>query len=147
MNNMTEKLIEDSREARRAKLNLISTLIGAGLFLGGIICLLIRAVTGSYLDTDGILHEYFFLIPMAFIFFFAGFVTFLVVGIRNNYIAISFGVVGVCIGAFLMLIASNSGKPLEIPSAAVMGAGIAEMISGCVRVISKKSKKTKRSLE
>lgn len=29
MNNMTEKLIQDSNETRRAKLNLISTVIGA----------------------------------------------------------------------------------------------------------------------
>ena len=35
MNNMTEKLIKDGSENRRAKMNLISTCIGAGLLLGG----------------------------------------------------------------------------------------------------------------
>lgn len=83
MNNITEKLIKDGSEIKKSRLNTISVCVGIALFLFGITCLAIRATTGDSLDADGILQEYFFLIPLAFVFFFCGFLTFFVTGIRN----------------------------------------------------------------
>ncbi len=83
MNNMTQKLIKDGSETKRARMNLISTCIGAALLLLGIACLGIRAASVEYIDASGILHENFFLVPIAFLFLFAGFITFFITGIRN----------------------------------------------------------------
>lgn len=60
MNNMTEKLIKDGSENRRAKMNLISTCIGAGLLLGGVACFIAKALTPVTLNADGFLQESFF---------------------------------------------------------------------------------------
>lgn len=126
MNNMVEKLIKDGSETRKSKLNTISVCVGIALFLLGITCLTIRAITGDSLDANGMLQEYFFLIPLAFVFFFCGFLTFLITGIRNvvaiftdksgssnkNRIALVFVSVAVClicaIAVFILKIA-NSG--------------------------------------
>lgn len=80
---MTEKLIKDGSEIRKSKLNTISVCAGIALFLFGITCLIIRGITGHSLDANGMLQEYFFLVPLAFIFFFCGFLTFLVTGLCN----------------------------------------------------------------
>ncbi len=62
-NKMTEKLVRDGSETRRARMNLISTLIGTVLMLIGFLCLFIKANSVEYIDSAGILHENFYLIP------------------------------------------------------------------------------------
>ena len=64
MNNLTEKLIKDGSETR-------------SIFL--------KAVSVEYIDTQGILHENFFLLPVGFLCLFCGFITFLTIGIRNIF--------------------------------------------------------------
>lgn len=125
MNNLTEKLIRDGSETKRARLNLICTIIGTVLFLLGIACLVVRAMTVDYIDAQGVLYEAFFLVPTAFLFFFGGFVTFLVTSIRNiialfskaqpdgsknrrAYIIISGGVVLLCVALLVLLRIANS---------------------------------------
>lgn len=83
MNNMTEKLIKDGSETRRAKMNLIAIIIGAGLLFFGVACILIKANSVEYIDAEGFLHENFFLLPIGFFFIFSGLVTFAVTGIKN----------------------------------------------------------------
>ncbi|MFR6163780.1 MAG: DUF3955 domain-containing protein [Mediterraneibacter gnavus] len=39
----------------------------------------------EYIDTQGILHENFFLLPVGFLCLFCGFITFLTIGIRNIF--------------------------------------------------------------
>lgn len=68
MNKMTEKLIKDGNTGRSAKMNLISTIIGGFLMLGGLACFIIKALSVEYIDAQGILHENFFLIPVGFVF-------------------------------------------------------------------------------
>lgn len=83
MNNMTEKLIKDGSETRRAKMNLIAIIIGAALLFFGVACILIKANSVEYIDAEGFLHENFFLLPIGFFFIFSGLVTFAVTGIKN----------------------------------------------------------------
>lgn len=82
MNNMTEKLIKDGSETRRAKMNLTGIIIGALLLFAGAACILIKAASVEYIDASGILHENFFLLPIGFLFLFAGMITFIVIGIK-----------------------------------------------------------------
>ncbi len=72
MNKMTEKLIKDGNEGRRAKMNLVSTVIGGVLMLMGAMCLFIKANSVEYIDRHGILHENFYLIPTGFLFLLVG---------------------------------------------------------------------------
>ena len=58
--------------------------VGAALLLLCIVLLGARMLTGDYLDENGILHEYFFLVPMAAGCFLASFAVLLVTGIRNT---------------------------------------------------------------
>ena len=83
MNNMTEKLIKDGSETRRAKMNLIAIIIGAVLLFFGVACILIKANSVEYIDAEGFLQENFFLLPIGFFFIFSGLVTFAVTGIKN----------------------------------------------------------------
>lgn len=82
MNNMTEKLIKDGNETRKARSNLITTLIGSCLLLFGFACFFIKAHSVEYIDSNGILHENFFLIPIGYLFLLAGTVIFLVTGAK-----------------------------------------------------------------
>lgn len=82
MNHMTEKLLKDSSETRRAKFNLLSTLVGTFLLLFGFACLIIKANSVEYIDSNGILHENFYLLPIGFLFIFAGMIVFIVTGIK-----------------------------------------------------------------
>ncbi len=82
MNNMTRKIVEDGSEMKRARLNLVSTIIGAALLLLGIVFLIIKAMSVEYIDAQGILHENFFLLPIGFLCIFCGLVVFLSIGIR-----------------------------------------------------------------
>lgn len=82
-NNMTQKLINDGSETRRAKFNLIAICIGSLLLFMGLGCLFIKANSVEYIDADGFLHENFFLLPIAFLFMFCGILTFAITGIKN----------------------------------------------------------------
>ncbi|MDA3973665.1 DUF3955 domain-containing protein [Enterococcus thailandicus] len=81
MNNLTEKLIKDGSETTRAKFNLFTTLIGTFLLLFGFACFFIKNYSVEYVDSSGTLHENFFLVPIGFLFLFAGLVVFLATGI------------------------------------------------------------------
>ncbi|MDO4487240.1 MAG: DUF3955 domain-containing protein [Bacillota bacterium] len=83
MNNMTEKVIRDGSETRRARYNMISTVISGVLLLMGIMCFWIKACSVEYIDTEGFLHENFFLIPIGSLFVFCGIVSFMSIGIRT----------------------------------------------------------------
>jgi transcriptional regulator with XRE-family HTH domain len=83
MNNMRDKLIRDGSETRRAKFNLVSIAIGAALLLVGLSLIVIKAASVEYIDEAGILHENFFLLPIAFLFLFSGLVAFFITGIRH----------------------------------------------------------------
>ena len=75
MNNMTEKLIQDGSETRRASLNVKLVRMGLILFALGIIsflCALLGPVTQENLFIDGI-----------YAFFFAAVLTFIFTGIKN----------------------------------------------------------------
>lgn len=82
VNNMTEKLIKDGSTTRRAKLNMVTTLIGAFLLIFGFACIFIKANSVEYVDASGTLHENFYLLPIGFLFIFAGMIVFLVTGIK-----------------------------------------------------------------
>jgi transcriptional regulator with XRE-family HTH domain len=72
MNMMTKKLINDGSETRRAKFNLLSEAIGAGLMIIGFLCFVIKALSVEYVDETGLLHENFFLIPIGCLFLLSG---------------------------------------------------------------------------
>ncbi|SEA83914.1 DNA-binding transcriptional regulator, XRE-family HTH domain [Eubacterium aggregans] len=141
MGNMAEKLVKDGSENRRAKMNLISISIGAALLFLGIACIGIKAVSVEYVDAAGVLHENFFLLPMGFLFLFSGFIIFLVTGIRNIvsefsdssksiggqrffYIGLCLGVVLLCLGGFLILLAVNAETSTGILGIAVIFGGV-----------------------
>ncbi len=81
--NMTEKLINDGSETKRAKYNMISILIGTGFILLGVLLIIIKGLSVEYIDAEGVLHENFFLLPLGFLSIFCGFITFITVGIRS----------------------------------------------------------------
>ncbi len=80
---MKEKIIKDGSETRRAKFNMISIGIGAGLILFGIILILIKGASVEYIDAEGFLHENFFLLPLGFLSMFCGLLAFLTAGVRS----------------------------------------------------------------
>ena len=82
VNNIAEKLIKDSSETRRAKLNMITTLLGAFLLFFGFACFFIKTNSVEYIDASSILHENFYLLPIGFLFIFAGMMVFIVTGIK-----------------------------------------------------------------
>lgn len=82
MNNMTEKVIKDGSETRRAKYNMISSAIGGILLLIGVMLLVIKGMSVEYIDAEGMLHENFFLLPSGFLCIFCGLISFMTVGIR-----------------------------------------------------------------
>lgn len=82
MNNMTQKLIQDGSETRRAHDNMITTLVGAFLLITGIACFLVKANSVEYIDSQGILHENFYLIPIGYLLTVTGGIIFLCFGIR-----------------------------------------------------------------
>ena len=72
MNKMAEKLIKDGSETRKAKMNMVSTIIGAALMVIGFACLIIKALSYEYVDQAGMLHEKFFLLPIGALFLLCG---------------------------------------------------------------------------
>ena len=83
MNNMTEKVIKDGSQTRRAKYNRVCSIIGVFLILIGIILLLVKEMSVEYIDAQGVLHENFFLIPIGFLCVFSGIICFVTVGIAT----------------------------------------------------------------
>ena len=81
MNNMTEKVIKDGSETRRARYNMVCLVIGSFLILIGIILFLVKGLSVEYIDAQGVLHENFFLIPIGFLCVFSGLISFVTVGI------------------------------------------------------------------
>ena len=88
MNNMTEKVIKDGSETRRAKFNMITSIIGGVLLSIGILLLVIKGMSVEYIDANGILHENFFLVPIGFMCIFCGLISFVSIGIRTIVIKI-----------------------------------------------------------
>lgn len=78
---MTNKLINDASETKRAKFNFWSALIGGGLMVFGFICFLIKANSVEYVDKQGFLHENFYLLPLGYLFLFSGLLVILVSGV------------------------------------------------------------------
>ncbi len=68
---MTDKLVKDGSEMRKIKITLYVTLV---MILAGVGCFLLFSMIGSYLDSDGILHEPFFLVPIGYLFLLLGLV-------------------------------------------------------------------------
>lgn len=81
MNKMTEKLIKDTDENRKAKFNMVTTLIGGFLMILGFVCFFIKANSVEYIDKQGILHENFYLIPVGYIFLLIGLIVIISGGI------------------------------------------------------------------
>ena len=75
MNDITKKLIDDTSETKRARFNMISTIIGASLLILGVIFLLIKFKSVEYVDKSGILHENFYLVIIGYLCLFSGFAT------------------------------------------------------------------------
>lgn len=76
---MAKKLVKDGSQVRLARLN-IATVI---LFVLGGACFLSAALIGSSLDSNGVLQEPFFLIPIGYLLLFGGLIVLLVnLGLR-----------------------------------------------------------------
>ncbi|MEG0283984.1 MAG: DUF3955 domain-containing protein [Erysipelotrichales bacterium] len=83
MNNITKKIINDGSETKKAKYNMITTIIGGIFLLLGIMCFLIKSTSVEYIDAQGMLHENFYLLPIGFLFVFIGLILFLTIGIKE----------------------------------------------------------------
>lgn len=84
MNKMTEKLVKDGSEGRRARMNRTAAAIGLVLMIIGLMCLFIKANTVEYVDASGILHENFYLLPVGFLLIFTGAVEMVVTGVVSS---------------------------------------------------------------
>ena len=83
-NNMIDKVIKDGSETRRAKYNMVCSIIGLCLILIGIILLLVKGMSVEYIDAQGVLQENFFLVPIGFLCLFCGLIAFLTVGMTTH---------------------------------------------------------------
>ena len=81
--NMTEKIIKDGSETRKAKFNMVTSIIGSVLLALGILLLMIKGMSVEYVDANGALHENFFLVPIAFLCIFCGLISCISVGIKT----------------------------------------------------------------
>jgi len=69
---MTNKLVKDGSDMKRARVSLYITII---MILAGAGCFLLFAMIGSTIDSSGILHEPFFLIPIGYLFLLIGLIS------------------------------------------------------------------------
>lgn len=60
---------------------MVTVIVGCALMLMGAFCLFVKASSVEYVDSAGMLHESFFLLPMAAAFFLAGLVTVVAAGV------------------------------------------------------------------
>ena len=74
MNKIEQILINDGKRTRAAKFNMVTTIIGSAFIILGIIFFLISGASVSYIDSNGFLHENFFLIPLDYLSLFVGIV-------------------------------------------------------------------------
>ncbi|MEE8807203.1 MAG: DUF3955 domain-containing protein [Lactimicrobium sp.] len=74
MENLETKLVSNGSEKKTVKLNRMTMGIGAVLLVAGIVCFIAKAVTGSYVDSQGYLHEAFALLPIGYLLVAAGIV-------------------------------------------------------------------------
>lgn len=88
MNNMMEKVIRDGSETRRARFNMITSVIGGVLILTGVVLLVIKGLSVEYVDEEGFLQENFFLVPLGFLCMFCGVISFIVVGVKAGVTAL-----------------------------------------------------------
>ena len=72
MNKMTQKLIKDTDENRKAKYNMITALIGGFLMILCFVCFFIKANSVEYVDKQGFLHEKLLFDPGGLYFPFCG---------------------------------------------------------------------------
>lgn len=72
MNQMIKKLIQDGSEKRKNRINCISTRIGQGVLIMGILCMIIKTLSPESVDETGLLHENFILLPSGFLLIFCG---------------------------------------------------------------------------
>lgn len=63
---MEEKLIQDGSENKRAKMYMVSNMIGLAFCLLGLATILLKGFTVEYIDAAGVLHENFFLLLLGF---------------------------------------------------------------------------------
>ena len=70
--NMTQKLINDTSETRRAKMNMITVVSGSFLMFIGLLCFIIKGLSVEYVDETGLLHENFFLVGIGYLFLLCG---------------------------------------------------------------------------
>ncbi len=156
MNNMTEKLIKDTNENHTARMNMITSLLGSVLLLIATALIVVRTILGDSVDKNGILHETFFLVPLAFAFFISSFTVFginLARNVKNAAnkpdektksdikinIASSAGMTLVFVGAFLAIVQANSGANTVPFAIACAAAGIVSiMISVVLKIKVKK---------
>ncbi|MDD7199156.1 DUF3955 domain-containing protein [Parafannyhessea umbonata] len=80
---LAEKLIRDGSEGRRARTNMATAAIGCALMVMGALCVFVKANSVEYVDAAGVLHENFFLVPMAWAFFLAGLLTVVAAGVSR----------------------------------------------------------------
>ncbi|HIY92989.1 DUF3955 domain-containing protein [Companilactobacillus sp. HBUAS56275] len=69
---MTTKLMNDSSEVRKMRINLYVTII---TILAGVGCFVLFNMIGSTLDGNGVLHEPFFLVPIGYLFLLMGLIS------------------------------------------------------------------------
>ena len=72
MNKIEQILINDGKRSRAAKFNMVTTIIGSAFIILGIIFFLISGASVSYIDSNGVLHENFFLVPLGYLSLFVG---------------------------------------------------------------------------
>lgn len=82
-NAMAEKLIRDGGENRRAHMKMVAAVAGALLMIAGAACFVIKGMSVEYIDSSGILHENFFLLPIGWALIIAGAAVILTAGIRS----------------------------------------------------------------
>lgn len=82
MNDITKKIINDGSEKKRAKINLYTVLVGTFLLTMGLFCFFTKANSVEYIDSTGLLHENFFLIPIGFLFLLSGFIVIIISSIK-----------------------------------------------------------------
>lgn len=158
MNNMTQKLINDGKATRRARMNLISVCIGTGLLMMGALFLVVRAMMPEVVDEEGIVQEPFFLVIFAFLLFAAGFMVFAVTGISNlvsliagnsdnasgilkKYLGICASILMFGCGGFMTLLSANASSGSALPGNAVMAAAILLFIAVMIwSILSRKSR-------
>ncbi len=63
---------------KKTKKEKIINIISVSLIICGIICFIIKCFTNEYVDSSGILHEYFFLIPIGYTLIFSGIIILLI---------------------------------------------------------------------